>query len=378
MPEYALNAIYEVGNFIDTFALGHYARVLDATDRRTNQPVALKVMRAEHLDPESSPKWEAQAFVHEADLLLRLLEHPVPVKFYDCGYLSAEGEYPTDGELRSFGTNVVAFREGLFPAIAEGWRPYLALEYLPRSNNLFYLMQSNQQGQRRRLPTEEGIDLAKQFGELLQVAHAEGILYMDHKLEHVYWDGSRLRVIDWNSSKLTPRERQTQPFELGRQKDIHNLCVGILYSIFTGLSPQRGGLRPQPAGLKEVDARYANIDSLDFSSEPTLSPAIIELLNDGARQEIATAYEFIQRLEEAGKAFGWQYKRDTLNPTLRKARQHVREALSKLRMGEALIRESRESLLEAAILEDINEDLEEELRRLLKSVNDFLNSRPIP
>ena len=73
------------------------------------------------------------------------------------------------------------------------------------------------------------------------------------------------------------------------QKDIHHLCVGILYPIFTGLSPKRGGLRPQPAGINEVDARYSDVSSLDFTIEPTLSHLIIDLLERGARQEIKTA-----------------------------------------------------------------------------------------
>src|SRR5690606_6446294 len=93
-------------------------------------------------------------------------------------------------------------RENLYMAINKGWRPYLALEYLPRHHNLFYQMKPNTPNSRRRLPTEEGIDLAMQFGEFLQAAHDQSIVYLDHKLEHVYWDGTRLRVIDLNSSRL--------------------------------------------------------------------------------------------------------------------------------------------------------------------------------
>jgi hypothetical protein len=43
-----------------------------------------------------------------------------------------------------------------------------------------------------------------------------------------------------------------------------------------------------------------------------------------------------------------------------------------------LAREARELLLEAAILDDINEDVEAELRRLLSGIGDFLNNRVIP
>ena len=42
-----LNEIYQIDQYIDTFALGHYARVLSATDLRTGHNVAFKVMRPE-------------------------------------------------------------------------------------------------------------------------------------------------------------------------------------------------------------------------------------------------------------------------------------------------------------------------------------------
>jgi hypothetical protein len=51
-----LDDVYRIANFIDTFALGHYARVLDATDLRGNTMVAFKVMRAEHLTPGKEPR----------------------------------------------------------------------------------------------------------------------------------------------------------------------------------------------------------------------------------------------------------------------------------------------------------------------------------
>lgn len=54
--------IYRVDNFIDTFALGHYARVLEAQDRRNGQTVAFKVMRPEHLSADGEPSWEYRAF----------------------------------------------------------------------------------------------------------------------------------------------------------------------------------------------------------------------------------------------------------------------------------------------------------------------------
>ncbi|MCI0712923.1 MAG: hypothetical protein L0154_22400 [Chloroflexi bacterium] len=373
MPE-NLSDIYQIGNFIDTFALGHYARVLDAIHLPTGRTVAFKVMRPEHRAPDERPRWEAQAFVHEVTLLTRLEEHPVPMKFYDCGYVSTDSEYPHDGNIMSFGRDVQAFGDALYEANIDGWRPYIALEYLPREHNLLYVMKGSN-GKRRRLPTEEGIDLAQQFGNLLAYAHERRIIYMDHKLEHLYWNGKTLRVIDWNSSKIVDNPTN---IEQQRRKDLHNMCVGVLYPIFTGMSSQRGALRPQPGSLAEVNERYEDIGHLDFGSDPTLSTTIIQLLEGGAKEQYSTAYEFLKKLERAAHRFGWQTPTLTPVPMLVEARDKMRSGLTKLRMAEDLIRDARESFLSAAIMDGINEDMEEELRRLMKEVSDFLNERVIP
>lgn len=371
----AISDVYELGNFIDTYALGHYARVVEATDRRDGRVIALKVMRPEHVVLDDAPRWEAQAFVHEADLLTRLARSNAPIRYYDCGYIDAVGDYP-EGEIVSHRTDLARFREELFSRNAAGWRPYLALEYLPRHQNLFYLMKTSQAGQRRRLPTEEALNLAMQFGALLIDSHEENIFYLDHKLEHVYWDGRKLRVIDWNSSKLVKGDSQAHA--VSQQKDVHNLCVGILYPAFTGLSPRRGELRAQPASQQEVEARYADVKNLDFSTEPTLSPRIVELLERGARQEFDTAAAFLQHAEQVATHFGWEFRFQVTDTVLSDARVKVQQGLEKLRASSDLAREARELLMEAAIMDGINEDTDQELRRLLKAINDYLNARVIP
>ncbi len=375
--ERALDERYEIGNYIDTFALGHYARVLEAEDRRAERTVAFKVMRPEHLSEDGTPRWEARAFVNEADLLVRLERSPVALTLYDCGYLSNKAERPQGGQMLSLGTDIAAFREQLYPYTAQGWRPYLALELLPRHNNLFYLMKPTiSTNGRRRLPTEEGIDLAMQFAAFLRDAHDQRIVYLDHKLEHVYWDGQTLRVIDFNSSQYL--ESGTHTFDQYLAQDVHNLCVGILYPIFTGLSPQKGALRPQPASQAEVERRYSDVNHLDFGVEPTLSPVLQDLLQRGARQELSTIREFAAGLERVAGRLGWDLPGMPIAPALREARAQIRAGLQDLRRGQDALRAARDQLVEAAILDDISEDMEAELRRLLTQINEALNHRVIP
>jgi len=367
---------YRIDQFIDTFALGHYARVLDALDRRTGQMTAFKVMRAEHLAPGAEPRWEYRAFANEADLLMKLSDSPHVVKLYDCGYLESPSEAPASGEIVSFGRDVLGFSRELNDFAARGWRPYLALENLPRTRNLFYLMRPDRADTRFRLPTEEGLALALQFAETLRLAHRKQIVYLDHKLEHIYWDGIHLRIIDLNSSRqLEGRSREN---EQHLRMDIHNLCVGILYSLFTGLSPQKSMLRPQPGSMAEVEARYRDITTLDFGVEPTLSPMLQALLQRGAAMQIETIDDFIDELQRVAAVHGWDFPGHYTSPISREARTQMRAGLTRMRRGEEQLREARDIFLDAAILDGISTDLDMELRRLVKAVNEMLNQRVIP
>lgn len=368
-----LTDLYRIDNFIDTYALGHYARVFDAQDLQSGQIVAFKVMRTEHLMEDGDVLWEFRAFISEAELLIKLKDSPHVVDLLDCGYISSRSEAPDEGEIISFKRDVAAFAQAL-PDYTH-WRPYITMDNLPRTQNLFYLMKPTQQNTRWRLPTEEGLALAIQFAHLLQAAHRQSIVYMDHKLEHVYWDGTKLQIIDLNSSRqLDSRTGDSQYYRM----DIHNLCVGILYPIFTGLSPQKTILRPQPSSRPEVESRYQDITSLDFGVEPTLSPALQDLLQQGAAMQINTVEEFIAQLQRVAATHGWDFPDHYTNPASRHARDHLRAGLRNLREGQEKIREARDLFREAAIIDGIPEDLEDELRRLVKSVNDMLNSRVIP
>lgn len=370
-----LQDFYRIDNFIDTFALGHYARVLDAQDRRAGVDVAFKVLRPEHMSG-SEPRWEYRAFAAEADLLTRLADSPHVVNLLDCGFLDAVGEAPVTGQIEPFGRDVLGFARAMDAYFSKGWRPYLALENLPRVDNLFYQMRPDRPGTRFRMPTEEGLALALQFAETLRLAHKQNIVYMDHKLEHVYWDGVHLRLIDLNSSRLlTGSDRANERTFV---TDIHNLCVGILYPMFTGLSPQKTTLRPQPGSASDVEARYLDVTALDFGVEPTLSPSLQELLQRGAAQEIPNVESFIEGLHAVACLHGWDFPKHYTSPASRDVRTQMRAGVSRLRKGQEYLREARDLFREAAIQDGITEDLEGELRRLVKSVNDMLQNRVIP
>ena len=374
MPK--LSELYQLDNFIDTFALGHYARVLDARDLRKGNDVAFKVMRPEHLDSMGDMRWEYRAFGSEADILTRLWHSPNIVKLYDCGFISDREEAPRNGEVNSYQSDVPGFIDAMPRFAAAGWRPYLTMENLPRHNSLFYLMKPNRPNNRWRLPSEEGLALALQFCALLSLAHANQIVYLDHKLEHVYWDGIHLKIIDFNSSRMLEKDRTQSPQQYS--KDVHNMCVGVLYSIFTGMSPQKGSLRPQPSSREAVEARYTDIESLDFSMEPNLSAGIAELLQRGASESIETVQEFINGLQRVATQHGWQFSDYYTSAASSEARLQMRAGLQRLREGQDHVREARDLFREALIDDGISRDLEEELRRLVVVLNEMLTHRVVP
>lgn len=371
-----LDDYYRIDHFIDTFALGHYARVLEAYDRRSGGTVAFKLLRPEHMQDGGELRWEIRAFANEADLLTRMVGSPHIVKLVDCGYIEAGGEAPAGGEAVSFGQDAQAFSQAMAEHITRGWRPFLALENLPRANNLFYAMRPDRHAMRLRLPTEEGLALALQFAETLRMAHRQQIVYLDHKLEHLYWEGVHLRVIDFNSSRLL--ENTSNGNASYFRLDIHNMCVGVLYSAFTGLSPQKASLRPQPGSFSDVEQRYQDVTALDFGIEPSLSPTLQQLLQRGAAMQIETMDEFIAGLYEVAAVHGWDFPGRYTNPASRDARTQMRAGLARLRRGEDSLREARDLFRDAAIAEGISPDLEAELKRLISAINSMLNNRAIP
>lgn len=367
--------LYRIDNYIDTFALGHYARVFDALDRRTGTMVAFKVLRSEHLSRNGDIKWEYRAFANEAGLLMKLSGSPYVVKLLDCGYISTPSEAPADGDIASFQKDILGFIHAQQQYAQMGWRPYLTLQNQPRTNNLLYLMKPNKPDVRWRLPTEEGLALALQFGDILRLAHQQGIVYLDHKLEHVYWDGSQLRLIDLNSSRQLEGGAGDSHYY---RMDIHNLCVGILYPVFTGLSSHKTGLRPQPGTIQEAESRYQDITELDFGIEPSLSHGLQDLLQLGAAQQINEIDEFIAGLHRVCALHGWDFPNHYTSPASRDARTQMRAGLKRLRDGQNNLREARDLFREAAVQDGITPDLEDELRRLVKSVNEMLNARVVP
>jgi serine/threonine protein kinase len=369
-----LDAIYRVGNYNDTFALGHYARVVEAYDRRTGRTVAFKVLRPEHMAYTDEPPWEYRAIANEASLLMKMAGSPSVVQILDCGYLEASDERPVMGEVVSYRADVLGFIRDANVYAERRWRPYLALEVRPRSANLLNLMKPNTAGVRWRLPTEEGIDLALQLAAVLKLAPQQGIVYLDHKLEHVYWTAKSCASSTGTARASSRGPAARQP---SYSRPTFTTCAwGFSTRCLPSVSRQ-GMLASQPASPDAMQKRYADISTLDFGVEPTLSKALQKSYS-AARRAVTRASKpspisWRRRLASLDGIF-----RIPAEDGLREIRGQIRAGLRKLRAGQEAIHEARDLLMDAAIEYGINEDTEQELRRLLSAINAMLARRVIP
>jgi hypothetical protein len=83
-------------------------------------------------------------------------------------------------------------------------------------------------------------------------------------------------------------------------------------------------------------------------------------------------------LQRAAALHGRDFPNYSARPSARQARDIMRQGLKELRSGTAQLRAARDHFRDALALDDLTPDLEDELRRLVKQLNEMLNARVIP
>ena len=178
--------------------------------------------------------------------------------------------------------------------LGSGWIPYLALVKRSQENNLMrYCDAGYTHGW--LLPLTEGLILAIQICEMLQIAHDRNIIYRDHKILHYYWDPDThsVAMIDWNIAK-----RQPQGLSEGeRQFDLVQLGARALHHILTG-RPAQGSLPlgpNRPEDIEHASARYPVSWTYDDERLPNRIKEILEkVLNQGYTQVRDLRQDLIQ------------------------------------------------------------------------------------
>lgn len=346
---------------------GSCARVFSADSYQLGMTVAIKVLKAEHVGKD---EWYFKSLLNEAYLLNLLADDKNVVNLYDCGYILSDDPEPTDGDVVSFELDTARFLATGSKFIEEGWRPYLALEMMPPENNVPMLIS---QGRRARIPREEAIELSRQHVALLSRIHARHIMYRDFKLEHTYWDGMHLVVIDWNASAQTNPTTSVneQPVE------IHKFVTAVMYPIFTLQTPLGDGLyRSQARDPRENEAYLRSVRELHWGphniATPKLKEAMSRAIVNGS-DAYTTAVAFEHDLKASATELGWPLGEIKLDAPSAKSHAHIMTALSHLRLGQIHLNNAKESLEDVLGLTQ-----DDEVNRLYRDICEFLSERVIP
>ncbi len=355
--------LYRVGVDIDE-APGGFARAFVATNGDGKQR-AIKVFRSEHFDlPEERSFEYYKTLANEADLLAELKGHPNVVQVYDMGFLWPRDDDPQRFEAASFGMNAQDFCAQVEFAFSRRYLPYLILQRMPSRYSLYRLVRRNPHGV--RFPTEDVIGVALQLARVLVEIHARGILYWDPKPEHVYWDGERVVVIDWNVSRRIQDHAiadTSQDIQLVAQRVLYPMLLGGASYATGELIQPTPGSAPDPVRREVVDYRWQT---------KWIDDAIREWLDPALLGEYQSADEFLRGIKKCAVHFGWDMDGgEAPNAKARHARACMAEGLSKLRKAHLLLEEASKDLAQASI--DFLPAEYREPKRLSRLVRDLLD-----
>lgn len=170
---------------------GYVAQVYQAERLTDDLPVAIKLLKEEHLTSH-----RIRGEFQDEGRVLRLIE-------------ASEKTHGTHYAIRMYADGQdAAGRLFQIQELAKG-RP--VIHWLPLDD------QDPLRGE------ELGLDISIQLAHLLEISHAAGIALPDMKMDALFWDGTSLQVIDWNLASHDEREKRLDLFR----------CGALLHRIFT-------------------------------------------------------------------------------------------------------------------------------------------------
>jgi hypothetical protein len=154
----------------------------------------------------------------------------------------------------------------------------------------------------RFLPILEGLLMALQICDILEVAHTRDIVYRDHKILHYYWRSvyNGVMMIDWNVAKRHPGGLS----EAEIQFDLVQFGARALHYILTGRSAP-GALPMGPNRPEEIEAAQSSYTAQWTYDDQRLPKDIKDLLEAvlagayrSARAMHTDIYAIYQKLSE--------------------------------------------------------------------------------
>lgn len=247
-------------------AAGSSARVFSLdfpplTGDYANYP-AIKVMRPDKTD------YAQPLFINEVRILDKMQDVPGISPLLGLGYLKvSDGQWPQEippmtksqvtqasaeglaGEAVLYlPDEIPAFLNDIEPRLEDHWLAYLIL---PRrwEDNLYLRCDSGYtRGEyHRSFSVAEALRAGRQICKILQSAHDKGIVYLDHKALHYYWNQPReqVMVLDWNIGREVNNGNSEEIFAF----DVLQFSARALHHLMTGRqapgSVQVGPNRPE-------------------------------------------------------------------------------------------------------------------------------------
>ncbi len=259
---------YEVRRSVGSGGMG---RVYEAFDRVLEEPVAIKVLRAELTGDAGI----ARRFISEIRLA-RKVTHPNVCRMH---------EYGEDSGLA-----------------------YISMEYI-RGRSL------KDQLALRPLTRHEAFDVALQIGEGLAAIHGHGIVHRDFKSANIMVDeAGRAKILDFGIAKqaeggmagwtgdrvfgtpeyMSPEQAHGEPADA--RSDLYALAC-VVFEAFTGQPPFRGDT-PLATLLKQLK-EPPPLDEPGLGLPPALVHALAKALAKEPAQRFGTVAEFLDAMRAA-------------------------------------------------------------------------------
>jgi len=231
-----------IGSSARVFRLDYYP----LTGDYANYP-AIKVMRPDKTD------YALPLFMQEAQILDKMHDIPGITPLLGLGFLQVtQGDWPgeiapmTSSLIKTASASQIAgvadlyepaeteiFLSELADRVAEEWLAYFIL---PRrwEDNLFLRCDAGYtRGEyQHSFPVMNALKAGYQISKIIQAAHDKGIVYLDHKALHYYWNDLRQQVfvLDWNIGRQITNGNAREVFEF----DLLQFSARALHHLLTG------------------------------------------------------------------------------------------------------------------------------------------------
>jgi len=188
-----------------------------------------------------------------------------------------------------------AFLSELEARVADEW---LAFIITPRrwEDNLYLRCDAGYtRGEfQRTFPVLHALQSALQICDILQAAHESGVVYLDHKVLHYYWNDPRQQVfvLDWNVGRLISNGNAMDVFEF----DVLQFSARALHHLMTGRqAPGSVNVGPnKPEEIQNAPGKYEPVWTYD--DHKRLTENEMDFLGRAIQGEYKTPQELAQDL----------------------------------------------------------------------------------